>query len=73
MLSQTYGEKSYTVGSPVMSYKPRSIFSITLFGISKTDSVDAEDEIVSIKKRDYETLLSRVNQLTEQMNKLKKK
>ena len=44
------------------------------FGSSKTTTVDAaEDEIVSIKKRDYETLLSRVNQLTEQMNKLKKK
>ena len=68
-----YGEKSYTVGSPVMSYKSRSLFSTTLFGSSKTTTVDAGDEIVSIKRRDYETLLSRVNQLTEQMNKLKKK
>ena len=68
-----YGEKSYTVGSPVMSYKSRNLFSTTLFGSSKTATVDAGDEIVSIKRRDYETLLSRVNQLTEQMNKLKKK
>ena len=68
-----YGKKSYTVGSPVMSYKSRSLFSTTLFGSSKTTTVDAGDEIVSIKRRDYETLLSRVNQLTEQMNKLKKK
>ena len=68
-----YGEKSYTVGSPVMSYKSRSLFSTTLFGSSKTTTVDDGDEIVSIKRRDYETLLSRVNQLTEQMNKLKKK
>ena len=45
----------------------------TLFGSPKTTDVDAGDEIVSIKRRDYETLLSRVNQLTEQMNKLKKK
>ena len=68
-----YGEKSYTVGSPVMSYKSRNLFSTTLFGSPKTTTVDAGDEIVSIKRRDYETLLSRVNQLTEQMNKLKKK
>jgi hypothetical protein len=68
-----YGEKSYTVGSPAMSYKSRSLFSTTLFGSPKTTTVDAGDEIVSIKRRDYETLLSRVNQLTEQMNKLKKK
>ena len=68
-----YGVKSYTVGSPVMSYKSRSLFSTTLFGSSKTTTVDTGDEIVSIKRRDYETLLSRVNQLTEQMNKLKKK
>ena len=73
MLSQTYGEKSYTVGSPIVYYKSRSIFSTTLFGSAKTTTVDAGDEIVSIKRRDYETLLSRVNQLTEQMNKLKKK
>ena len=68
-----YGVKSYTVGPPVMSYKSRSLFSTTLFGSAKTTTVDAGDEIVSIKRRDYETLLSRVNQLTEQMNKLKKK
>lgn len=68
-----YGEKSYTVGSSVMSYKSRNLFSTTLFGSPKTTTVDTGDEIVSIKRRDYETLLSRVNQLTEQMNKLKKK
>jgi hypothetical protein len=56
-----------------MSYKSRSLFSTTLFSSPKTTTVDAGDEIVSIKRRDYETLLSRVNQLTEQMNKLKKK
>ena len=68
-----YGQTKYVVGSPVLSYKSRGIFSTTLFGASKTTTVDVGDEIVSIKRRDYETLLSRVNQLTEQMNKLKKK
>ena len=68
-----YGEQKYTIGSPVLSYKTRSIFSTTIFGSGKTVESDPGDEIVNIKRRDYEILISRVNQLTEQMNKLKKK
>ena len=67
-----YGVEKYTVGSPILSYKSRGLFSTTLFGSSAVKNA-VEPEYINIKKTDYENLVSRVNQLTEQMNKLKKK
>ena len=68
-----YGKLDYVVGSPTMSQSNRrSLFSTTIFG-SGNSRETTNEEYVNITKRDYEMLISRVNQLTEQMNKLKKK
>jgi hypothetical protein len=57
-------------------------YGTTLYTVTRTETpmvfgmqrnINESVEYVNIKKIDYETLVSRVNLLTEQMNKLRKK
>ena len=63
----------YEVGSIILSSKQssRNLFATTLFGSTKTTKNNTEDEIVNITKKEYEMLLSRLNKLSEIINKIK--
>ena len=66
-----YNVNEYTVGSVVLSTpKTRSLFSTNLFGIGTTNS-KKEEETVQITKTEYNMLISKINQLTEKINKIK--
>lgn len=66
-----YNKNNYSVGSLLYANKrTNAMFSSNLFTIE--DEIIEEDmEIVNITKKEYEILLSRVNQMAELLNKLK--
>jgi ABC-type uncharacterized transport system permease subunit len=65
-----YGVDSYEVGEKVYSSPSRGLFSTTIFGTtSKTSSKD--DEYIQLTKSEYAKLVSKINQLTEIINKIK--
>jgi hypothetical protein len=66
-----YGVNEYTVGELLMgNSRKSSMFSTTLFGAPV--ETNTEVEMANITKKEYEALLSRVNQMAEIINKLKK-
>jgi hypothetical protein len=65
-----YGVDTYEVGGVVLSYTSRNLFATNLFGTTSKEVSKAE-EPVQITKSEYERLISRINQLTEIINKLK--
>jgi hypothetical protein len=65
-----YGVNTYEVKEIVMSYSSRGIFSSGFFSTPKQET-NKGDEIVNITKREYDMLMSRINQLTEIIDKLK--
>jgi hypothetical protein len=65
-----YGVDTYEVGGVVLSYTSRNLFATNLFGTTSKE-VSKVEEPVQITKSEYERLISRINQLTEIINKLK--
>jgi hypothetical protein len=67
-----YGVNNYEVGNTdtVLSYSPRSLFSTNLFGTTATET-NTKEEMAQITKSEYDKLVSRINLLTEIINKLK--
>jgi hypothetical protein len=65
-----YGVNEYVVGDALMGNSTRSLmFSTNLFGTP--DIVNANEEMANITKKEYERLLSRVNQMADLLNKLR--
>lgn len=65
-----YGVTNYEVGSRVLSYSSKNLFATNLFGSTSKETATI-DEPVQITKSEYERLISKINQLTEIINKLK--
>ena len=67
----SYDKNEYNVGA-LLSYSPKkTLFSTSLFGMSKNTTVDDSNEIVSLTKKEYEMLISKINQLTDLYNRIK--
>ena len=67
-----YGINDYEVGGQTYSSpsRSRSLFSTGIFGTT-SKSVSKNDEPIQITKSEYAKLVSKINQLTEIINKLK--
>ena len=67
-----YGVEYYEVGGVVASYSNRRMFSTTLFG-TPSETKNVNDEPIQLTRGDYEALLSKIDFLTEKLNRLNKK
>jgi hypothetical protein len=67
-----YGVEFYEVGGIVASYSNRRMFSTTLFG-TPSETKNVNDEPIQLTRGDYEALLSKIDFLTEKLNRLNKK
>ena len=65
-----YGVNEYVIGEPIMgNTRNTAMFATTLFGMP--EEKEEVVEMANITKKEYEALLSRVNQMAELLNKLK--
>lgn len=65
-----YGVNHYEVGGGTVLSSPRKMFSSNIFGTT-SNTVSKNDEPIQITKSEYAKLISKINQLTEIINKLK--
>lgn len=65
-----YGVDHYEVGGGTVLSSPRKMFSSNIFGTT-SNTVSKTDEPIQITKSEYAKLISKINQLTEIINKLK--